>query len=188
MLEKIDKQKNAFKGKSAFERISKILCMCILSAFLPVFVISAENNHSQSNTISAELKNVSLKEAFREIEKNSDYLFLIMDESRKELSRKVNLSINNKSINKILDRLLAGTNLSYNIVKRQVTISNKEQENAPEKTVTQTEREVKSVQQQSRKTITGNIVDANGETIIGANIIEVGTSNGTITDIDENSH
>ncbi len=184
MLEKIDKQENALKGKSAFARISQIVCVCVLVAILPVSAVSAENNHSQANTISAELRNISLKEAFREIEKNSDYLFLIMDESRKELSRKVNLSINNKSINEILDRLLTGTNLSYSIVKRQVTISNKEEENSPEKTAIQTEREVKSVQQQSRKTITGTVVDASGETIIGANIIEVGTSNGTITDID----
>lgn len=43
------------------------------------------------------------------------------------------------------------------------------------------------VTQQTRKKITGNVVDAQGESIIGANIIEVGTaSNGTITDFDGN--
>lgn len=38
--------------------------------------------------------------------------------------------------------------------------------------------------QQQKKQITGKIVDANGEPIIGANIIEVGTTNGTVTDVD----
>src|SRR5690606_10476200 len=36
------------------------------------------------------------------------------------------------------------------------------------------------------KRISGNITDQAGEAIIGANIIEVGTTNGTVTDIDGN--
>lgn len=39
---------------------------------------------------------------------------------------------------------------------------------------------------QQKKKVSGIITDQNGETIIGANIIEVGTSNGTITDNDGN--
>jgi TonB-linked SusC/RagA family outer membrane protein len=38
--------------------------------------------------------------------------------------------------------------------------------------------------EQQKKQITGKVTDANGESIIGANIIEVGTTNGTITDFD----
>ena len=37
---------------------------------------------------------------------------------------------------------------------------------------------------QQTKTVTGQIVDSKGETIIGANIMEKGTTNGTITDFD----
>lgn len=36
---------------------------------------------------------------------------------------------------------------------------------------------------QQKKRITGTIVDVNGEAIIGANVIEAGTTNGTITDV-----
>ena len=39
-------------------------------------------------------------------------------------------------------------------------------------------------QQQQKKNITGIIVDAAGVPVIGANIIEVGTTNGTVTDAD----
>lgn len=38
----------------------------------------------------------------------------------------------------------------------------------------------------AQKTISGNITDAGGEPLIGANVIELGTSNGTITDLDGN--
>lgn len=44
-------------------------------------------------------------------------------------------------------------------------------------------RENHSVEQTGRLKISGVVLDAKGETIIGANILEKGTSNGTITDL-----
>lgn len=41
-----------------------------------------------------------------------------------------------------------------------------------------------NVQAQQTKKITGTVVDATGEPIVGASVIQKGTSNGTITDID----
>ncbi len=46
--------------------------------------------------------------------------------------------------------------------------------------------DVSIVKQQQEKTISGTIVDQDGEPIIGANIIEKGTTNGTVTDYDGN--
>ena len=40
--------------------------------------------------------------------------------------------------------------------------------------------------EQNRKTIHGTIVDNQGEAIIGANIVEKGTTNGTVSDFDGN--
>lgn len=39
---------------------------------------------------------------------------------------------------------------------------------------------------QDAVTVTGNVVDNTGMSVIGANIVEKGTTNGTITDIDGN--
>ena len=44
--------------------------------------------------------------------------------------------------------------------------------------------EVASIQQ--NKAIKGRVIDANGEPVIGASILEKGTTNGTITDMDGN--
>ncbi len=44
--------------------------------------------------------------------------------------------------------------------------------------------ELSGMQQTNRKTITGTVLDERGEPVIGANVIEKGTSNGAITDID----
>jgi TonB-linked SusC/RagA family outer membrane protein len=40
--------------------------------------------------------------------------------------------------------------------------------------------------QQQKKQISGKIIDKDGETVIGANIVEKGTTNGTVTDVDGN--
>ena len=45
---------------------------------------------------------------------------------------------------------------------------------------------VPEVAQQAKKQIKGKVVDASGETVIGANVLEKGTTNGVITDIDGN--
>lgn len=47
-----------------------------------------------------------------------------------------------------------------------------------------TTNETASIQQNSSYKVTGVVSDASGEPIIGASIIEKGTSNGTITDLD----
>ena len=39
---------------------------------------------------------------------------------------------------------------------------------------------------QDKVTVTGTVIDSNGEGIIGASILEAGTTNGTITDFDGN--
>ena len=47
-----------------------------------------------------------------------------------------------------------------------------------------TTSETTSIQQNSSYKVTGVVSDASGEPIIGASVIEKGTSNGTITDLD----
>ena len=166
------------------DKFLKIMKIYFFITFLCIFSVTAENIYSQSKAISAELENVTLKEAFRELEKNSDYLFLFMDDTESGLSKIVNVSFNNKSMDEILDLLLRNTDLAYSIVNRQITIS-KKPGNVENKKEDENKINTGEVQQ-THKTITGTVRDENGESIIGANIIEVGTSNGTITDVNGN--
>ena len=43
-----------------------------------------------------------------------------------------------------------------------------------------------NITQQKIQTITGKVIDKNGEPIIGANVLVKGTTNGTVTDVDGN--
>ncbi len=166
------------------DKFLKIMKIYFFITFLCIFSVTAENIYSQSKAISAELENVTLKEAFRELEKNSDYLFLLMDNTENSLSTSVNISLHNKSMDEILDLLLRNTDLTYSIINRQIIISKKPEVIKDNRSV-DNKTNLDEVQQ-TGKTITGTVRDANGESIIGANIIEVGTSNGTITDVNGN--
>lgn len=178
MQEKQNFKQIILKKDNKFLKIMKIY---FLITFLCVFSIAAENTYSQSKSVSAELKGVTLREALQEIEQNSDYLFLIMDNTEAGLSKSVSVTFNNKSIEEIMDLLLKNTNLVYSIVNRQITISRERVaiESKKKEEATTATKEV----QQTHKTITGTVRDLNGEFIIGANIVEVGTTNGTITDV-----
>jgi TonB-dependent SusC/RagA subfamily outer membrane receptor len=153
----------------------KVMKICFLIVLICIFSISAESTYTQSKSVTVELKNVTLNEAFHRIENNSDYLFLIMDNAENELSKKVEASLHSKSIVEILDILLEETNLTFSIVNRQITVSKKQE------TVENSEAE-----QQQVKTITGTVFDDTGEAVIGASIRIKDTSQGTVTDIDGN--
>lgn len=88
-----------------------------------------------------------------------------------DVNRIVNLKVNRGDINHILSQIFKNTNVEYQIVDKQIILS--------EKAMTA------SVQQQNR-TITGIVTDNLGEPIIGANITIKGTTIGTVTDIDGN--
>lgn len=149
--------------------------------FLCIFGLTAENAFPQQKELSLDLRNVTIKNAISEIEKTSDYVFLITDDARIELDKRTIIRVNNESIQAILETLLKNSNLGYSVVERQVSLYKSDVPKVESDVVTT----INEVAQQKRR-ITGNITDNKGYAIIGANVIETGTTNGTVTDINGN--
>lgn len=162
-------------------RTLKIMKISTLLIFLCLFSLTAENVYPQQTELSLDLKNVTIKKAISEIEKTSDYVFLVTDEAQAELNKRASVQANKESIHAILDELLKDTDLKYTVVERQVSVY----KNTSPKVEGVSVKITKGIEQQ-KKTITGRIIDEQGEPVIGANIIEQGTTNGTVTDIDGN--
>jgi TonB-linked SusC/RagA family outer membrane protein len=160
-------------------RSLKIMKVSTLLLFICIFSLAAENVRPQQKELSLDLKNVTLLKAISEIEKSSDYVFLITDEAKTELGKKVSIRVKNEKISHILKMMLKGTDLNYSLVERQVTVYKSREANNTGNSKTTME----SIAQQ-KKQITGRVVDAAGMPITGANIVEVGTTNGTVTDLD----
>lgn len=176
MKEKTKSDRIVYKKYNRFLKIMKI---SLILFFLCLFSVLAENVYPQQTELSLELRNVTLKKAISEIEKTSDYVFLITDEAQLELNKRTSIRANKESIQQILESILKDTNLRYSVIERQVSVY----KSAEPISRNRSESVTKEIEQQ-KKVITGKITDKNGETVIGANIIETGTTNGTVTDVD----
>lgn len=153
-----------FKRRNAFRPTIVFLCMLFGSHF------SGFQAQAQIN-LSLDLQNVPLEQVFSAIEARTSYRFLYNKELV-EVTRKVSVNVQNKDLSVVLSQLFAGTDITYILKNRQIVLSRtSEKQSQPIKTL---------------KKVTGKIVDEKGEPIIGANIVEAGTANGTVTDVDGN--
>ena len=162
--------------------ILKIMKTNLFFLFLGICVAYSGNMHSQETKFTFELKSVTINDVCQKIEKESDYRFLFSGRAKKNLKKKIDLTVRTENIEEILTYILANTDLSYKILDHQVVIyASEEKIVAGELGRTSPEEIV-----QQKRVITGRVVDENGAAIIGANIVEIGTKNGTVTDIDGN--
>ena len=144
-----------------------------LSLFLLCVPLSAaqKGQIAEQQTFSFKFQNATIKEVMSYIEENSEYVFLYTDSQL--TNHKVSLNVDNASITQIMDKLLINSDYGYEIDGKQVVVKEKGETNV-----------IENVVQQTTKKISGKVVDAKGEAIIGANVIEKGTTNGTVTDVD----
>lgn len=119
--------------------------------------------------ITVSFSKVSLADAIKKIEASSDYTFFY-DANKTNLQQLVSLNAKDQIIEDALSSMLKPTDLQFKITNHQIALMNK----------------VKFSGNQSSKKITGVVVDETGAPVIGANVVQKGTTNGTITDLDGN--
>lgn len=158
---------------TSLSKIPLIMRISIVLLFVFAFHMNAEHSYSQSEKISLDIKNSSIEKVLQTIEEKSDYYFLYSNRLI-DVDRTVSVNVENAAISSVLNRLFASNEVEYDVKGSQIILSPKEIAN------------ITAELQENTKTITGTIVDSYGEPIIGANIIETGTNNGTVTDFDGN--
>ncbi|KAF5085193.1 TonB dependent receptor [anaerobic digester metagenome] len=174
--------KHCIEGREPLNNLKhvlKIMRITLSFLFFCILFSSASNSYSQEFTVKS--KTASIKEVCKEIEKGSDYVFIFSDNCEKLIDKQVNVEANSKDVTEVLNAVLSSTGLTYKILDKQIVVY-KSTESAPSVAVEQPD--INIIQQPAKKQITGKVVDAQGDAIIGANIIETGTTNGTVTDID----
>ena len=145
-----------------------------MKLFIILIVFSASMMHaagvySQSTSVKLNVKDTSIENILTEIEKQTGCTFFY-NTKNVDVAKKVTLRDEKGDLSVILDKLFSGTNIDYVTNGTNIVLRTKE---------------VPQSQQQQKYRITGIVVDATGEPIIGASVAVKGqTVNGVITDID----
>ena len=120
--------------------------------------------------ISLNIKNVTVKEAMEHLKEASGYSF-VFSSSDVNTQKQISIHATNATIEEVVNQILQGQNgISYEIQGKKIVISHaRQQDNNAQK-----------------HKISGRVLDENGEAVIGASILEQGTNNGTISDLNGN--
>ena len=149
--------------------LKKILTMARFTVFcfsLGLMQVMAVESYSQQTRLSFELRNESLENVLRKIEKESEFFFLY-NKDLIDVEQKVDVSANNQLIKGILDELLKESDIRYAIFDRQIVLSN---------------QEVISEMTAQQKSVSGKVFDSKGLPLPGVSVVVKGTTSGTITD------
>lgn len=146
-----------------------------LLTFLLAFTFmqfSANNTYSQDGKFNLDLKNVSIKNALKEVQQISDFKFLY---NRKDLdlNNKITLIVKDANIETVLKKMFDNTSINFEIFKKQIIL----------KKVVATKK-ITVEQEAFDLDVKGTIIDKAGNPLPGATVQVKGTTNGTQTDFD----
>ncbi len=144
-----------------FEKLwlmSKLTLICML---LGIFQL-----HARSQSISLSLKNATLKEVIWAIENQTRFVFMY---SKDDLDRaeKIDISLENESVEETLKKCLEGTGLTY-VIQDEVIVLRP--------------RAAEAVVEEMK--IVGKVNDRNGNSLPGVTVLLKGTTMGVVTDAD----
>lgn len=159
--------------KKKLKKNTKLFCFRhqLLARFiLPFFTLCVApplvaGSYAQNTPINLQLANVSIEEVLNQIEQQSQYRFLY-NKDQVNVGQKTSVSAKQKPIKDILQEIFQANNISYTLNGYQIVLNKKQTGN------------------QQERVVKGLVLDPQGEAIIGANIMEKGSTNGIISNND----
>lgn len=129
---------------------------------------SIGNSYSQTMEVTLDLKNAPVAQVFQEIEKQSNIRFLYINDAVRD--KIATLNVRKENIDKVLDKMLADIDMKYTILENNLIV-------------------ITPISMDSKQGITvkGTVTaTTTGESLPGVNVLEKGTMNGAVTDMDGN--
>ncbi len=143
--------------------LTKLLIFMKLTTFLLLinFVGIAATGYSQSEKVTIQLKDATMKDFFNIIENQTQYKFLYRDDAVESI--RINLDEVDMPLDNVLYEIFKGSEFGYKILPNNLIAI------APNVLFQQTK-------------VSGTVTDKNGDPITGANVVITGTTHGTFTD------
>ena len=145
------------------------LRLCTWQILFLLFFISLQAQAQQSDLLTLNMKNVTLKQFVEAVQTQSGYSFLYKDNQLKT-NQRITVSVNKQSINVALEKAFKGKGISWKIQGKQILLFPAKEE--------------QSVNTKKSRTIKGNVTTTTGESIPGASVKLANATTGVITDID----
>jgi TonB-linked SusC/RagA family outer membrane protein len=176
-------------------KLFRIMKLSVLFLFICILQLYAGNTYSQPAVVHIEENSLTLQKLITEIENQTDYLFVY---SRDDIDAEhtVKVQTGENTVAGVLEKALSDTDMTYVFANNYISLRKRSEKSTVDRTgfsemLPVPDRTVKKmkplssfpVPAQTRR-IAGTIVDPQGAPVIGANIIEKGTTNGVVTDID----
>ena len=158
---------NLVRVRTCPGKIFKIMKLSFVFLSAVLLQLSAEG-FNQEIKLSMQMEDVSVKTVFKEIESMTNYRFVFNDEIIMHL-KQVSIDAQDKEIGAILNEILEGSGIEYRVLEDKLIVL------APGSHL---------IKQGTK--VTGTVTDAEGTPLPGVNIVEVGTTNGAVTDLDGN--
>lgn len=135
--------------------------------------------YGQNQPITVSMKNQPLLKVFEIIEDQTDFS-IAYNQTKLDVKQKVSANFVREAVSSVLNSVLKGTGFTYRQEGKHIIIIPvpAKAEAAPNNT-TSTQQSIK---------IRGTVTDAQGEPLIGANVLVDGSKQATITDMNGNSH
>ena len=151
-----------FDSTNQFLRKMRTTCLML---FLFASSLFAIEGNSQVAKVNIDFKNAPIIQVIREIENQTDYLF-VFDKNEIDLTRRVDIVTENKPVTDVLSGLFNNTNVTFAVEGTNIVLMTKSSE---------------AVQQ---KSISGKVTDSSGAPLPGVSIVKKGTTEGIITDFE----
>lgn len=152
------------------QKLIKIMKLSIVLVMIATLNVLAEDVYSQNKVFSLNYDMINVGTVLKEIEDQSEFYFLFNQELV-DVNKEVSINMTNKKLDEILIYLFNGTDVDYAMFGKQIILS-------PRKYLT----DLKSESQQL--SIKGKVTDTEGNPLPGVNIVEKGTTNGAVTNLD----
>lgn len=141
-----------------------ILALCLICSFnMAVF----------GQQVSFNVRNVSVKAAVVQFKNATGYSF-VLGSTKLDTEKIISVNAYNQPLKDVVAQILAGQNLDYEIRGKSIIVKDKQQVNQKVGT---------NMKPNSEISASGRVTDEKGEPIIGATVMQKGTSKGTITDV-----
>lgn len=167
-------KKNEVYGRSVpinFNPLFRIMKLCLLFIVVLNFSVVAETN-AQLKRVSLMMENAELRQVFKKLKQQTGVRFFYNEEKLKNVGNR-QIEIRDLELEKALDEILEGTELTYTFLRNVVVIKDRE-----------SGQEVLEALMQQKRLIRGVVKDEKGVTLPGVSVIVKGTQTGVATDID----